>query len=136
MQTMNPDQAHAAQNPNFGARLTQSEYEDRIFALYSAGPPMPTFEQMAKRSQVELELLIDYHLGIEFPVARRQALWQAKRKFESRRGWYLILGVLTNPADPGAGPARGLARSLSKVLSFDELRAFLDMSAEDLKRLV
>lgn len=135
MESMNPDLARAEQAPDFGVRLTQAEYERRVRSLYAGGPAIPTEEQATKRAQIELHLLIDYHLGMDFPKSRREQLWKVKRKLDARRLWLLVRGFLSSPTDPGTGMMRSYVRAFSRVLSTKELRAFLDLSADDLARL-
>ena len=127
-------------NPNpsavdFGPRLTQEEHEQKVIALYSGAPPMPTAEQEAVRSRAELELLIDYHLGRDFPAERREALWDVKRSLDGRRLRMLVKAVLTSPLSPFDGLSKQLVRANAKVLNEAELRAFLDLSQEDYDRL-
>lgn len=132
---MNPNPALAEQRPDYGVRLSQAEYERRLVALYSGGPPLPSEAQTRKRDQIELHLLVDYHLGMEFPKSRREQLWQAKQKLDARRGWHLFLGLLTRPWDAGSVMMRAQVREFSQVLNAAELLAFLDLSPEDLKKL-
>ena len=132
---MNPDPVHSDEAPNFGVRLTQAEYERRVRMLYAGGPPIPTDEQAMKRAKMELHLLVDYHLGMDFPASRREQLWHIKRKLDARRIWLLVWGFLTRPTDPGTGMMRAYVRAFSRVLNTQELRAFLDLGADDLKKL-
>lgn len=120
--------------PDFGKRLTRDEYERRAVALHASGPAMPSKVEASKTRRAELDLLIDYHLGVAFPEGRRDALWQAQCKLDKRRGWHLIRGVVSHPSDPMAAMARAQVQAFARLLDADELRALLDLSAEDLQK--
>lgn len=65
----------------YGRKLTQSEYQSAICALYLDNPGSdPT---VLRRK--ELELTIDHKLGLEFPAERRDRLWDIQQRIEKRR---------------------------------------------------
>lgn len=132
---MAPAQLPLAPRPDFGVRLTQAEYERRVRLLYTGAPPQPTDEEVSKRSQIELHMLVDYRLGMDFPVARRKALWNVKRRLDKHPFRVVIWGFLTRPWDPATGLMGVYARAFSTVLNPDEIRAFLDVNEDDAKRL-
>ena len=132
---MNQVPAPAAQRPDFGVRLTQADYEQRIGLLYKNYPPMPTDEQEIERSYSELQILIDYRLGIDFPVDRRRQLWQAKRRLDKHFLLVLLRGFLTRPWDPATGLFGVYGRAFASVLKPDEVRVFFDVNEEDSKLL-
>lgn len=135
MTAMNQVPAPAAQRPDFGVRLTQADYERRIASLYKSYPPMPTDEQEIERSYSELQILVDYRLGMDFPVDRRRQLWQAKRRLDKHFLLVLLWGFLTRPWDPATGLMGVYGRAFAGVLKPDEVRVFFDVNEEDSKLL-
>mgnify|MGYP000962081577 CR=1 FL=1 len=121
--------------PDHGSRLTQAEYERRISALNASSPAMPTSDQEEALRQAEMSLLIDYHLGQDFPSARRARVLEEHRKLTRRFVWRLLGSVLTHPFSPSDGLARAQVRSFSKLLNDEELAALFDLGAEDVARL-
>lgn len=128
---MNHHHVHEETHFDFGPRLTQAEYEQRVIALHTAVGARNKEVETAIR-QADLNLLIDYHLGVEFPPKRRQALWEEQQQLDQHRGWNLLKGVLAHPRDPSAILARAQVQGFSKLLDKDELRALLDLTEADL----
>ncbi|HME73405.1 MAG TPA: hypothetical protein VKM54_26610 [Myxococcota bacterium] len=89
----------------YGRRLSDEQYDRRIVELYTDQPEAPSKQQQEWLRRQELELAIDHRLGVEFPRARRDALWMIQQRVEKKRRrlilWHLLRRVL-----PG-----GLARS-------------------------
>jgi hypothetical protein len=117
---------------DYGVRLTDEEYERRIIDLQRAMPPMPTAEEDRARRRRELDLAVDYRLGQDFPQARRDELWAAAERVESKRvslGARYLLDMLIAPLRRQHATAltRMLSREYSKVLTPPELRAFLGL---------
>lgn len=127
--------APAALRSNFGVRLTQAEYERRVRLLYTGVPPLPTDQEVVERSQIELHMLVDYRLGVDFPIARRRRLWNVKHRLDKHPLLVVIWGFLSRPWDPGTGVMGVYARALATVLNSEEIRAFLDLNEDDAKLL-
>lgn len=121
--------------PDHGPRLTQAEYERRILALNASGPAMPTRAQEDALRQGEMDLLIDYQLGIDFPQDRRARVLEEHRKLRRRFAWRLLASVLTHPLNPSGGLARAQVRSFSRFLDDAELAALFDLTLDDVERL-
>ena len=121
--------------PDHGPRLTQAEYERRILALNASGPAMPTRAQEEALRQGEMSLLIDYHLGIDFPEDRRARVLEEHRKLGRRFAWRLLASVLTHPWNPSDGLAREQVRRFSRLLGDAELAALFDLTIDDVERL-
>jgi hypothetical protein len=134
---MNPVPAHVLDRPapDFGRRLTQAEFEWNVMQLNAESASLPTDEEEARRSQIELHMLVDYRLGVDFPLARRRRLWQAKQRLDKHPVLVLVWGFLTRPWDPGTGLFGIYARAFATVLTPDEIRAFFDVSEHDAKLL-
>lgn len=118
---------------DYGPRLTDDEYEQRIIELHRGLPPLPTKAQDAAIRRRELELAIDHRLGRNFPPERREALWAVQQRIEKRRlrlGFRHLLRRLFGP--PLAHDAQRLAGYVvdeyATVLSGPELERFLGVS--------
>ncbi|QWP76693.1 hypothetical protein J5226_24470 [Lysobacter sp. K5869] len=121
--------------PDFGPKLTRDEYERRIVALHEGAPPLPSDEEERRARRGELELLIDYRLGQDFPQARRDALWRLQSGLDKRRFWHLLTGLVAHPGDPSAGLAKAQVRAFGEVLDSLELGELLELTPEELERL-
>lgn len=121
---------------DFGPKLSRDEYERRIVALHEGAPPLPDEDAERRTRRGELDLLIDYRLGQRFPDSRREALWRAQERLDKRRVWHLLAGILAHPTDPSAAVARAQVRGFARVLAREELGELLDLSPEDLQRLL
>jgi hypothetical protein len=118
--------------PDYGPRLTDEEYERRVVELHRGMPPMPTPEQDRALRRRALNLAIDHRLGRDFPGSRREALWAASERIDSRRIWLglrYMLGMLLSSVRRGHAEAltNALTAEYSKVLSQPELRQFLGL---------
>lgn len=119
-----------------GRRLTSEEYERRTVALYEAGPGLPSRQEDLLLRRAELDLLVDYRLGMEFPPNRRSELWEAQQVLDKRRAWHLLHGIITRPSDPSAAIAAAQVKAFSKVLGPTELRIFFDLREDEIRNLV
>jgi hypothetical protein len=112
----------------YGPRLTGEEYDRAIVDLQRDAPPIPTGEEDRARRRRALDLAIDHRLGRRFPQARRDELWAASERIESKRIW-IGLKYLLCRLSGGRAHAQALTRALSseygKVLSPSELEEFL-----------
>ena len=89
---------------------------------------MPTREEDRTRRRRALDLAIDHRLGRDFPRERREALWKASERVESKRIW-IGLSYLIRSLAGGRTHAEALTRALGheygKVLAPGELDQFL-----------
>jgi hypothetical protein len=114
---------------DFGARLTGEEYDRAIVALHSGLPPVPSRQQRQEIRRRELDLVIDYRLGREFPKARRDALWVVQQRVERRRlslmFKYLFRRLFAKSLIKGAqGLAGDVVEAYRSVLDEAELEQF------------
>jgi hypothetical protein len=111
-----------------GPRLSDEEYDRAVIELQRGMTPMPTREEDRARRRRALDLAIDHRLGRDFPPARREALWAAAERVESRRVWIALKYLLRRLAG-GRAHARALTKALgdeyAKVLTPSELTQFL-----------
>lgn len=111
-----------------GPRLTDEEYDRAVVELQRGMSPMPTREEERARRRRALDLAIDHRLGRNFPAARREALWAAAERVESRRIWIALKYLLRRLAG-GRAHAQALTQALddayAKVLTPSELTQFL-----------
>jgi len=118
------------QELDYGPRLTDDEYEQRIIELHRGLPPMPTKAQDEAIRRRELELAIDHRLGRNFPPERRAALWAVRQRVEKKRLRFafrhLLRRLFGGPVAPSAQRLAGdLMDEYAKVLSAPELERFL-----------
>jgi len=119
---------------DFGRKLSGEEYERRAVALYSGAPPLSEENQDRELRRRELDLQIDHRLGVDFPVERREKLFEVQCGLDRvdvgsliryALGWVMPSFLVRH--------ARFLAedtvRAYGKVLSEEKLRAFLDLEA-------
>jgi len=116
----------------YGARLSDEEYEKRILGLYRSLPPMPSPQQDTETRWQELNLAIDHRLGRGFPEERRSALWAVQERIERKRlrlaMKYLLRRLVTKFLARDAQSLAGYAaEEYAKVLSPEELKRFLDL---------
>ena len=117
-----------AQRGDHGPRLTAEEYDRAVIDLYRGASPMPTREQDRALRRRALDLAIDFRLGRDFPPARRDALWAASERVESKRVWIglkYLLRRLTGGRAHAWALIRVLGREYGDVLSPSELEQFL-----------
>lgn len=111
-----------------GRRLSQREYEVAIADLHSH-PTAAKNDRDAYVRRRELDITIDFRLGINFPASRRDDLWRVQQSIEERRlkstaMW--IVGALTpKRLFTGAnGVAKFVVDQYATVLTAEELRAY------------
>jgi hypothetical protein len=113
---------------SYGPRLTDEEYDRAIVDLHRGMSPMPTREEERALRRRALDLAIDHRLGVKFPQARREELWAAAERVESRRIWIGLKYLLRRLAGGRAHAealTRALGREYGKVLTPSELEQFL-----------
>jgi hypothetical protein len=123
-----------AQAVDFGRKLSGEEYERSVVALYSGAPPLPDENQDRALRRRELDLQIDHRLGVDFPVERREKLFEVQCGLDQVGPGSLIRYALGRLMPSFlVRHARSLAeetvQAYAKVLSEDELRQFLDLEA-------
>jgi hypothetical protein len=119
------------QTAGHGPRLTDEEYDRAVIELHRGMSPMPTREEDRARRRRALDLAIDHRLGRNFPPARRDALWAASERVESRRiriGLTYLLCRLAGGRAHAQALTRALGREYGKVLTPAELEQFLGPS--------
>jgi hypothetical protein len=113
----------------FGSRLSDEEYDRAIVDLHRGMAPMPTRDEDRALRRRALDLAVDHRLGRGFPQARRDALWAASERVESRRVWLglrSLLGLFAGGRPQHANAlTRVLAKAYGRVLSASELEQFL-----------
>src|SRR5262249_57312564 len=78
---------HMPKASEYGPRLTDEEYDRAVVDLHRGMSPMPTREEDRALRRRALDLAIDHRLGRNFPRDRREALWKASERVESKRIW-------------------------------------------------
>lgn len=126
-----------ADDLGYGKRLSDEEYDRRIIELHRHAPSMPSREEDAKIRREELNLLIDYRLGVAFPQHKREALWEIAQRVEKKRLWlglkYGLRQLFSRRTLPKNLPkqANALAGLMvdeySSVLNERELRSFFEL---------
>jgi hypothetical protein len=113
-----------------GPRLSGREYDRRVVLLHRAQPSRRSKDEERELRRRELDLMIDYRLGRDFPAARRKAMWDVAERVERRRPMLLVRHFLRRLWPTGL--ERGAAKlsdfmidEYAKVLTPDELGAFL-----------
>lgn len=116
----------------YGRKLTRREYERAVVHLFEdAGGIGNTPDEKRELRHRELDLTIDYRLGVDFPRVRRDALWLVQEEIERRRVSRLAKSLIVRllPRLMGERRAEVLINQLMKeyanVLSPEEVRAFL-----------
>ncbi len=117
---------------DYGPRLSDEEYERRIVELQAGLPPSPSEDQDREVRRQQLELLIEYRLGRDFPALRRRALWEVQERIEKGRlriGFkYLLRRFLPKAIAQASHSLTAYAvDEYATVLSEPELRCFLDL---------
>ncbi|WP_111656030.1 hypothetical protein [Isoalcanivorax indicus] len=67
---------------NHGRRLSKGEFERLIVALNSALPENPEPLDLRALARREFEAMINYRLGEDFPLERRQILWDIQQRYQ------------------------------------------------------
>jgi hypothetical protein len=113
-----------------GRKLTQKEFEYSITKLFEGHEEINS--DLIERK--ELELTIDYRLGINFPKERRDKLWLVHKKIENKRKYILANSLITNLLTHIIGDykvsklIRYMLKEYSQVLSTDEMNDFFDQT--------
>lgn len=119
-------------NFDYGPRLTDREYEQRLIGLQRELPPLPSKALDAAVRRKQLDLAIDHRLGRDFPSERRDAMWAIQQNVERRRLRlgikYFAKALFRKTLVKNARALTGyLVDEYAKVLTDAELRAFFDL---------
>lgn len=98
-----------------GRRLSGEEYDRQVIALHRHASLMPTKKEDAVIRRRELDLAIDYRLGVEFPQERREALWAAMQQVEKGRLWLALKYGLRTLFSRGRVP-KGLRKEANALV--------------------
>lgn len=123
-----------AEDLGYGKRLSGEEYDRMVVELYREAPALPSKQQDIEIRKRELDLSIDYRLGLEFPVDRREALWAIMQRVEKKRLWLLLKyglrSLWSRKRIPEHLPQQAdalavyLVDEFARVLSEQELKSF------------
>lgn len=120
----------------FGERLTLQQYEERVLSLHMGKSPAEQVATEIKVRRQELDLKVDFHLGVAFPSDRRQALWEQQCRLDKRWLLSLVGALLAHPTDPLFGMFRDQIRGFARVLNRAELATFFDLTEDELAKLL
>lgn len=114
---------------DYGTKLSGEEYDKRIVALHENLPPSLSQEMERQLRRKELEIMIDYRLGCNFPKEKRDLLWKVQEKIEKKRTLlmfkYLFRNLFKKPFIHSTQNLAGyLVDEYAKVLSKEELEMF------------
>jgi len=118
----------------YGPTITQQQLEARVLALHNNAPPIPTPQQDRRIRHGELNAMIDHKLGVEFPVDRRERLWDVQQRLDRKRLLHVLKGFITNPLSPSEALDKPKIRGFAQVLNENELQAFFEYSSSQLNR--
>jgi len=124
----------------YGKRLSDEEYDRSIIELYR-NTSSSSKDEDAKTRRQELNLSIDYRLGVDFPLEKREALWSIMQRVEKKRLWLALkygLGYLLfkkripkELSKETNGLVGYLVDEFSTVLSKKELNSFFEMDEKE-----
>lgn len=113
-----------------GPRLSEQAFEQSTLQLITQAGQDETAEQSLARERAEFFLLIDYRLGVEFPVDRREELWKARQRVLHTSFWQALKLALRRPM--GDGLSEMLVKEFSQILDGEEVAALLGLDREEL----
>ncbi len=114
---------------DYGTKLSGEEYDKRIVALHENLPPTLSREMERQLRHDELETMIDYRLGCNFPKEKRDMLWKVQERVEKKRTLlmlkYLFRHLFKKSFVHSAQNVAGyLVDEYAKVLNKEELEIF------------
>ncbi len=74
---------------DYGKKLTGEEYDREVIRLHVELPPVPIQKVEYKTECSEMDLWIDYKLGVDFPEEKRVKLWEIQK--EVKRKLYRLI---------------------------------------------
>lgn len=122
-----------------GPRISQKEYTQRVIEFQYSGD-VATEEGQRHIARGELEALIDYRLGVNFPDDKREDLWDIKDAMLKRplafTAAFFLKHLIRHPFTGLSGiQARYLVDQYSKVLTREELQTFFDLNDDEAQML-
>ncbi|MCU7933513.1 MAG: hypothetical protein KZQ99_01370 [Candidatus Thiodiazotropha sp. (ex Dulcina madagascariensis)] len=121
----------------YGRQLSGEEYDRRVIELHRHASPMPDKEEDLAIRKQELNLSIDYRLGVDFPEQKREALWVIMQRVEKRRLWlglkYGLRMLFSRNSIPKHLPEKAnalagfLVDECSSILNERERRSFFEL---------
>ena len=114
---------------NYGTKLSGKEYDKCIVSLHENLPSLLSREMERQLRRDELEIMIDYRLGCNFPKVKRDLLWKVQERTEKKRTLlifkYLFRHLFKKSFVHSAQNLAGyLVDEYAKVLSKEELEMF------------
>ncbi len=114
---------------DYGVKLSGEAYDQRVVALHENLPPVLSPEMEREVRRQELDAMIDYRLGCDFPREKREQLWKIQEEIEKKRislmFKYLFKRLFKKPFIHSAQNLAGyLVDEYAKVLSRQELEMF------------
>mgnify|MGYP000132337155 FL=1 len=80
---------------NHGRRLTSGEFDRLIVALHNHMPENPDDDDLKALARREFEAVINHRLGEQFPMERREILWEIQKEYQ--RGIVNSMALLLSP---------------------------------------
>ncbi|WP_124674371.1 hypothetical protein [Burkholderia cepacia] len=112
--------------PDYGRKLTRQEFEQAVVNLYDNPRSNRSGYEGEHIRWRELNLTIDHRLGVDFPLARREALWRVQQQVEKERLRFAARTLLA-PIVVRLGSnrlANIVLKEYAQVLTADEMRAY------------
>lgn len=114
-----------------GPRITEKEYEQGITSLYERSSTDASKTEKLSTLRKELDLTIDYRLGVNFPKDRRQKLWDIRRKTDASIAKNLVFAFSRSLLEYfTANLANKFLKEYREVLSEKEFNQFFDINSK------
>ncbi|MBO9908584.1 hypothetical protein [Xanthomonas phaseoli] len=120
----------------YGRRLSPQEYDLQTISLYEGQAPIPSRDDLEKIRRAELDLTVDFTLGVGFPRDKRDELWCTQRKLARSSIARLVFGIFASPFAPSRYLVKSQVRAFSKILNRREVCDFLGLSDKDFEDLM
>lgn len=117
----------------FGRRLNQQEYEQKCRDLWDIELNDISSKE---RESAEFNLLIDYKLGVLFPIHKRVALLKARTRALRMILPNIIIGFLKPGSDPTSQVLRQMVKEMDKDLSRAQVAQMTDYSVEEIDKML
>ena len=124
----------------YGKRLSGNEYDELIVNLHSYDSAVPSRKELILIRRKELNLAIDYRLGQNFPLEKRDALWAIMQQLEKRRlclmlryglCFFLCRNRIPRHLPKSANILAGfMLKEFSNVLTEEELHSFFELEPD------
>lgn len=110
---------------NYGPKLTEQEYNTLVLQNVRLGLSSTDVEK------IEFDLIIDYRLGQDFPVAQRKKLFQLHTRLKRFHPLMMLWGVIKSPSDILGYVGECHVKLFGKFLSQEDLTIFFDLDNTD-----